>query len=931
MVSFQAISQEFLEESAIARDVFEAAIELTRETGEYDEVTGEFLGTPLHDLFNKPFRPNALEIPVFALFRQETGEVWQAKVFGARTDGKRSGQYLAPKGSGNIAYFPPVPQRIRNKVAKKYGLTPPVPEQSFWVWVLSHPQISITITEGGKKALAGISQGVVTIAVYGCTCGKSPDLVPYLKNRKIYVGFDRDTKEKGQKAVKEGTFSLCRAVISQGGTPRILEWHPSQGKGLDDLAAGGIKLDFLATDGQSLSYRDFSEKHRKYSLDKYKPVKVNQEYLNLDIPDQAQIIAIKSHKKTGKTELLAGLTRAASDRGTAAIAIGHLIKLMVELANRLGLDYRTDESAVKDILGYCLCINSLHPKAKPSFDPVYWGSKGAWVIIDEVEQIIWSLLNNNTLKDHRPLILLTLQTFLRETLANGGKLFLSDADLSSRSLDFCLGLIGLQSLQPYVFVNEYTPPKNHRRLISYDTPQALLTKLVAKTKNLKSGKKLWVATGAQKEGSKYGSKNLEKRLAKIHPPERILRIDSETVADPSHPAYRATDNLAAIVEKYNVIIASPTLETGVNITDPSFVGVFGFFSGVQSVNGCSQALERVRGDCPRYIFAPEKHTMTIGSGDVGVGDLIAREKRLANINLIELKGIEVELFDKDPCLLETWASYASEINYQARCYRAALIAKLETEGYSVVKFPTPDKAKAELELIREIKKESHTAYCEGVANSIAPDDLTYQRLKDKTEKTQEERYQEERGRLARTYLTEDVTPTLVDKDSQGWLAKLTLTYFLTTGREFLAAREKAKVSNLGKENGGRVMTTDLTRAAIAVQVKGLEVLRIKQFLDTEKLWDNDSLSEWFALVTANKAEIKQVFGFSIGEKDTPISVAQRFLGKLGLKLKLAARRRVDGKLTRFYQLSTLDPDDRGEIFTRWLERDCATPPCYVYI
>jgi hypothetical protein len=935
-----AIKNEFTQNSAIAPDILAAAVEFTPDDLELDPYTNEPITAPLHELFGLNFTRFTQQVRTWALFRQETGEVWQAKIYGAGQDGDRSGKYRAPKGIGNRAYFPPVPERVRELIARQYNLTAPLQGESFWAWLLGHPQIPIVITEGAKKALAAISQGVITIAVYGCACGKSPDLIPFFKNRKIFVGFDRDTKDKAKKAVKGGTFAICRAVFAQEGTPRILNWESSLGKGLDDLAAAGINLKVLCTDSLSLSYQDYKEQHRENSLNKYKPVRVNQKYLDLTDSHDAQLIGLKSAKGTGKTEWLAAITQKAGGRGIPTIAIGHRIKLMVEMSRRLGIPYRTeeDEDGLKYLLGYCLCVNSLHPKAKPSFDPVYWGTRGAWVIIDEVEQVIWSLLNDSTLKDFRPLILDTLQTFLRETVANGGRVFLADADLSSRSLDFLLGLIGLESLEPWVIINDYAPPSGTRHLVSYEDPQSLLTELVAKAASLEKlggDEKLWVATSSQKESSTYGSINLEKRLAEVIPPEQILRIDSQTVTDKNHPAYRATNDLPEIIKPYRVIITSPTLETGVDVPTLEFAGVFGFFSGVQTVNGACQALARVRGNCTRYIWAPEKHNMMIGGGDGTASALITREKRLAKVNLIELRGIEAELCDRDkPILIETWARYASEVNQQAWYYRGAILAKLQTEGYTLIDNASdPDRAELERELIKGIKEQSHREYCEGVAHAPAPDDITYQRLKDKAEKTTEERYQEERGRLARTYLTEDVTPPLVDKDSQGWLAQLTLTYYLTTGREFLEAREKAKATKLGKENQGRMLTTDLNRAAIAVQVKALELFKITQFLDLdpEKLWDNDSLAEWFALVTANRAEIKQIFGFWIGKKDTAISVAQRFLDKLGLKLKLAARRRVDGKLTRFYQLSTLDPDDRGEIFTRWIERDCATPPISIHI
>jgi alkylated DNA repair dioxygenase AlkB len=46
---------------------------------------------------------------------------------------------------------------------------------------------------------------------------------------------------------------------------------------------------------------------------------------------------------------------------------------------------------------------------------------------------------------------------------------------------------------------------------------------------------------------------------------RILRIDSESVSDPNHPAFGCISHLNEILTQYDLVIASPSLETGVSI------------------------------------------------------------------------------------------------------------------------------------------------------------------------------------------------------------------------------------------------------------------------------------------------------------------------------------------------------------------------------
>jgi hypothetical protein len=206
--------------------------------------------------------------------------------------------------------------------------------------------------------------------------------------------------------------------------------------------------------------------------------------------------------------------------------------------------------------------------------------------------------------------------------------------------------------------------------------------------------------------------------------------------------------------------------------------------------------------------------------------------------------------------------------------------------------------------------------------------LTYKKLQEKSEKTEEERLSEAKGRLTRTYLTEDVPPPLVEKDMEGGLSQLTLSYYLTVGREFLKPRDEKKLKQLGKENDGKVFSVDANKTAITPIIHVLDFLNVEQFLDPDKEFTSDSLQEWKEQkILPVTQDLKRALNQSFSEKDSPIAIAQLLLGKLGLKMK-CHRRRVNGERVRFYRLESLDPDNRGEVFERWLQRDldnCPTP------
>ena len=136
-----------------------------------------------------------------------------------------------------------------------------------------------------------------------------------------------------------------------------------------------------------------------------------------------------------------------------------------------------------------------------------------------------------------------------------------------------------------------------RVLISYggNDPRELITAL---KKAIANGQKTLIHTSSQKHQSGTGTINLERYFKKLFPHLKILRIDAETVADPQHPAYGCMGNLNTILPQYDIVLASPVIETRVSIDlKGHFDSVWGIASGVQTVDAACQALERLRDDC----------------------------------------------------------------------------------------------------------------------------------------------------------------------------------------------------------------------------------------------------------------------------------------------------------------------------------------------
>lgn len=899
---------------------------------EYDPITKEGIATPIADALNlryTRFGQNTQQNLTAALFIGEDGQTWQAKIFGDNAQqwltryqhqGKRTGQYLAPKGIGDKPYLPTIPKAIIYQIAAQYQLEPPAEEESVWVWLLLHPEIPIIITEGAKKALAAISQGYIALSLFGCNCGVKdlkvkPELLPYVEGRQVTIAFDRDLKGETRYKVFKATKRLGSALTHDAKSKvQIASWDGTQGKGIDDLISHAPHLFHQAIE----TAKNFDDwRLGQYTdLSVYNPITLNQRYLNLNLPENARLIALKSPKGTGKTEWIAQQVAAAIAQGIPIIVLSHREQLVKELSSRFGIAYRTElkELGQGKQLGYGLCIDSLHPNANPSFDPESW--EGCWVILDEVEQVFWHLLNSRTCQHNRVPILETLTHLLNVS----ERIFIADADLSKISLDYVTRLLD-EPVIPWLVVNEWRPTTPKRALV-YNSPESLLSDMMEAIRN---GDRLLVHTGAQKVSSRWGTINLESLIKITFPDLNILRIDAESVADPLHPAYGCMSNLNGVVARYDVVIASPTLETGVSIDIKHFHRVFCFAVGSQTVEAVGQGLERYRHNVPRHIWIKERSNQRIGNGSDNLRSLIKSQDKLFKTNCYYLGQVDAlsEIDDDHSSQhLKTWATLAALKNYGFKNYRKAVLELLKADGYHIEEIEETEGQQAMKEEIKAIADANYQAHCEQVSQAPILDDLSYQRVKDKRTKTETERLSEKKTAIAKRYLTEEVTTDMVKADDNGFYGQIQLHYYLTIGNAFLKQRDTKKVDKITANGKSQAFVPDINETCLAAQVLALKAIGIEQFFDQEREFTSDGLQEWFDSLHQYRQDIKTYLNQTVNaEKDTPIAVAQRLLRTIGLKLTCIGQRTIDGKRQRVYKMMNLNLDDRNAIFDRWLERD----------
>ena len=763
-----------------------------------------------------------------------------------------------------------------------------------------------------------------------------PKLIPQLEafaaeGREIVFCFDNDPKPKTKKNVNKAIVKTGKLFELSGCIVKVITWnHPA--KGVDDLLVATEPDHFHDLHDERKPLLNF-ELADLLDLSPYVDLTINKRYLpeELTPPEDAQLIGLLGGKGTGKSFWISRRVDRNRERGIATLVITHRIQLAKALANRFGIDHieEVGNSETGGIFGYALCVDSLHQKSLAKFNPSDW--EGTHVIIDEAEQVFWHLLDSETCQKNRVTILDNFEELIKTAISTGGKIYLSDADLSQIALNYIEKLIGYP-VKRWIVKNLYNSNKSKRKLFNYggNDPRELIASL---KKAIARGDKPLIHTSGQKHQSGWGTINLERYFNKLFSDLKILRIDAESVADPQHPAYGCMGNLNDILPQYDIVLCSPVVETGVSIDIKGhFDSVWCIAWGVQTVDAVCQSLERLRDDVPHHLWARKTGINRVGNGATKVKQLLASQNQLtkANISLLQRAGItsfDDLNFDWQKAHFETWAKRAVVVNAGMKQYRSSILEKLKIEGYSMSgrdEQLQPD-SKEEIDLakieIDENKKAGYREYCEKVPKAEELNERELKELKEKRSKTEAERLAERKGNLKQRYGVE-ATPELVEKDDNGWYPKLRLYYYLTIGNQFLPNRDKRKLAAL-TEGTGKAFKPDISRQCLGMKVFTMKLLKIEQFFDKNAEFCKYSLADWCDRLRnpKTKAELKTIFGVNVCDSDSPIQVANKFLKLLGLRL--SEKRWAGGRddKHRIYSGCNLNPDDRDRILTQWYQRD----------
>jgi hypothetical protein len=300
-----------------------------------------------------------------------------------------------------------------------------------------------------------------------------------------------------------------------------------------------------------------------------------------DISDAAPergLFFIRSPKGTGKTHALGTIVEKARESGESVILLTHRRALARNLANRLNIaNYQELEDGKLPKL-LVICVNSITSHIAET------AANYDIVIVDESEQVLRNLLADTlspNLSDIFNKILLLMQ--------NARQVICLDADLSSdltiEVIALMRGAGGKQEGDDYVGVINNYPIGSNKVVRSLPSQYQLLSEI---SQAADAGKKFFVASSTARAAIVIGEV-LKKQGTKV------LVVAAPTAEHPEVIDFQKDPNDS--VTQYDVIVASPSLQTGFSIdVEDHFDHIYGWFENVDGITfqDYDQALSRVR-------------------------------------------------------------------------------------------------------------------------------------------------------------------------------------------------------------------------------------------------------------------------------------------------------------------------------------------------
>ena len=895
-------------------------------------------------------------------------------------------KYERPAGATARPYFPPLDLTSAKRIAKRAGLNLPArlllqpwDSWSAWCWLLKQPQVELVVDEGEKKAAAGCSAGWLTIGtagIYGgCprpkdATGRSwgaPALVAELAWLKtirpagapLVIAFDASDKPRGIADIRAARRRLGRLLAADGHAVHVRELVQPEGatgfvKGTDDLLVHGgaealaalpvLPFDQWLRESSVAALTDrllhavrLSHGRRLRTVDRH--------FRASDLPKTARLIALIGGMGSNKTGAFA---ESLQQQEGAAFSITHRRSLADDQGRRFGLAVLREgtvhhaqasgiavsgelapnriERAAAARDGFVAVVDSFHIGGSCELRPE--DCAGATLFIDEADAFLRHvLLSETAIARHRSESLANLTACCRAA----SRVVLAGAHIDELTLATFEQLLADDTKA--CILRSTLQPAAGRDATMLRRDDELLQQL----RNLAEARQPHILhTSAQLAGSKWAARNLARIVRRWWPTARILTMDAETIREPGHPAAVAIRDPQLLLD-FDVVIASPVLETGFSIEDPAghFRAVLAHTSGHVTPAAFVQAMGRLRSPVPRFLWCSASGSRL--ANGAAFADEIERHKIEHAAHLVAAS----EAVSPDAgTFLRLWAKVAADHNWQAGHYRHAVAVLLGAEGYRVDRGDLADLAESNdlSEELAEIRDETVRRDTEAVAAAPRPDPDDVIELEKRRRLTPEQRRAIERAHIERELGLPHPTGEQVRLAREG-AASQALLHLLMVNPQARQEWHAATLASLTPSQ--RSLAPDLTRcmapssrsellARLSIERDGQQVPAINELLNlagTGRSLPLAAFEQLQAKAIEQRHRWRERLGFDPGS-GTVRTFVESLLKLLGYKLRRTERRSVvNGRQWYHYEVADLlQPLGRGQVQQHLLRTIAASRP-----
>jgi hypothetical protein len=604
---------------------------------------------------------------------------------------------------------------------------------------------------------------------------------------------------------------------------------------------------------------------------------------------------IRSPKGSGKTHLLAELVKEEQGR---FLLIGHRRTLIRSMCNWLGLDCYLDEEGEQP--GgrhdrYGICLDSL---MKIKTDKPY-----DYILIDESEQVLAHFLSS-TMKEKRLAVLRRLM----HLVSSANKVVALDADLSWNTFRrICEWRKKPDQVgDNHLIINTFRKERGTMHMVP------TRTQLVGEIHQaVAAGKRCFVTANDRGFVEK-----LEKSILDKNPETQLVTVTSNTVQRSDDRIQSFVANPKAESTKYQVVLASPSLGTGVDFTfeDESerFDIVFGMFNPLVLTHfDCDQQLARVRSPkAVRVFVSPAKFSFETDL-DTVTADALSFEMMGHLIKHYNSHGrVEYEDHrDNDP-LLRIAASVLSVERASKNDLRNHFVKYVQSQGWKVVTVERNDALYEEGSLAWLAGSELHKE--QAVRRLLEAKSLTEDEFDQVTAVIKEDdpiddalRASYSRSMIERFY-RQELTEELIELDDNGKMRKRVRLFEQLVDKRLLEVRLMMAAEWLP----GDSRTAQLLRNYTQKEMMILAIMATTPFysrgefhLDVE--CGSDQLGDFVAYMQKHAQAFETQFDKQVRADldDKPMSQVKSILKMAGLSTVKSRTTSTDGMKTYLYKMN----------------------------